>query len=219
MPTAYVLRHMRRHSQHLQVPDEVALVVGSVGAHCRRPSDAAFEHRHRGVLFGVAVGLGQLDSDDQAVAVLAQQMTEEAELRLLLLAPAIEPRLRDGRQLVRLPTAALAPPVVARSVASATLLVLRRLLVARAVALVRSPGVEQRAVYGEVIDWEQSLAPRILDHLLEQHPRRVRIQEPLSVLGARGRMERLVFDIQVLEPLEQDVVAHCSQNWRSDRTV
>ena len=42
------------HPQAAQVPDEVACVVGPVGAQRGRPPDAAFEHRQGGVPFGVA---------------------------------------------------------------------------------------------------------------------------------------------------------------------
>ncbi len=42
------------HPQAAQVPDEVARVVGPVGAQRGRSLDAAFEHRQGGVPFGVA---------------------------------------------------------------------------------------------------------------------------------------------------------------------
>ena len=95
----------------------------------------------------VPTGLGQIDTDDEAMAVLAQQMTQLAELGLPLLVVAIRPRLVVGGRLVRLAAAAAFTREVSRPVAPA---VLGRLLVARTVARVRGLGPEQRAVDGEV---------------------------------------------------------------------
>jgi len=75
--------------------------------------------------------------------------------------------------------------------------------------------LQQRAVDREVVGREQPPTPSVLYHFLEQHPRRVRLQQPLTVLGKGLRMERHVFDpasgagqaIEVQEPLEQEVVA------------
>jgi len=82
------------------------------------------------------------------------------------------------------------------------------LLVARPVTLVRGPGVEQHAINREVILGQQPTAPRLLDHLLWQHARRVRLQQPLAVPRERGRAERLYIQfVEVRESLEQQVVA------------
>ena len=84
-------------------------------------------------------------------------MAEIAEPGLLLGSLAIQPRLRVGGRLVRLAAAALTLEV-ARPVASAAL---GRTLVARTVALVRSPGLQQRAVNGEVVGGEQAATTRL----------------------------------------------------------
>ena len=98
---------MLGHAQGPHPPDEVAPVVAAVRAHGRRSADAALQHLKRRCPLGPPVGLGQLDIDDQTVPVLGQHLTEVAELRALLLALAVEPRLWIGGRDVRLAAAAL----------------------------------------------------------------------------------------------------------------
>ena len=97
---------MGRHSQRAKVPDKVARVVGPVGADRGWPADAAFEHRHGRLAFGVAVGLGQLDVDYQTVPILAQYVAQLSEPRLLLFALAVELRLGIRGRGMRVATAA-----------------------------------------------------------------------------------------------------------------
>ncbi len=130
----------------------------------------------------------QLDIDDQAVPVLGQHMAQVAELCALLLAFAVEPRLRVGGRLVRLAAAALALEVAGLVAVAA----LGRALVARTVALVRGPGLEQRAVDREVIGREQAATTRFAHDLLQQDLGDIGFQEPLPVLCERRRMEWLV---------------------------
>ena len=103
------------------------------------------EHRQRGLAFGVAVGLGQLDVDDQAVAVLGQQTAQIAEPGVLLGTFAVEARASGS--------------VVDSCVT-------RRLFAARPVALVRGPGLPQRAVGGEVVGREQPAAAHLSHNLI-----------------------------------------------------
>ena len=102
---------VRGHAQAARIPDEVARVIGAVRAHGLRSADAALQLLKRRSLPGPDVGLGQLDVDDQTVPVLGQRVTEVAELRALLLALALEPRLGIGGRDVRLTSAALASEV------------------------------------------------------------------------------------------------------------
>lgn len=95
-PPNLVLCDVRRHPQATQSPDEVARVVGPVDAQRGPSADAAFEHRHGRVSFGVAAGVGQLDVNHQPVPDLAQQMAQLAEPRLMLESLAMEPRLGVG---------------------------------------------------------------------------------------------------------------------------
>ena len=100
-----------------QDPDEIARVVATVGAQRGRSADpassagqaVALQHRQGVLAFGIAIGLGQLDIDHQAMTILGQRMAELAELRALLFAFAVEPRLGTGGRGVRLATAVLAP--------------------------------------------------------------------------------------------------------------
>ena len=59
------------------------------------------------IALGVAVGFGQTGVDHQAVAVLHQGVTHEAELGFLARALAVELGLRVGRRSVRLVRALL----------------------------------------------------------------------------------------------------------------
>ena len=168
--TALGLSHMGRHPQTAHIRDEVARVVGQVRAERGWPADAALQHRQGRVSFGVAAGLGQLDINDQPVAVLGQQMAQVAEPRLLLGTLAVEPRLGIGARLVRLTAAALTLEV-ARTVSVAAL---ARVLVARTVALVRGPGLQQRAVDREAIGGDQAATTSLAHDLLQQDPGDIR---------------------------------------------
>lgn len=74
-PAPLVLGHVRGDPQTAYIPDEVARVVGPVGANGRGPANAAFEYHQRGFAFGGAVGFGQFDIDDQTVTVPGQLVT------------------------------------------------------------------------------------------------------------------------------------------------
>ena len=113
-PAGVVLSHMRSHAPAARRPDEVARVIGAVRAHGLRSADAALQLLKRRSLLGPDVGLGQLDVDGQTVTVLRQHVTQVAELRALLLALALEPRLGIGGRDMRLTTAALASEVPIR---------------------------------------------------------------------------------------------------------
>ena len=94
---------------------------------------------------------------------------------------------------MRLAAATLSPEVRLR-VAPTT----RRgwiVLVPWAVALERGPRLEERPVHAEVLVREQPPAARL------------RLQQTLAVLGESGGVEGLVLDVQVEEPLEEQVVA------------
>ena len=99
-----------------QLVDEVLRVVAPVGTERDRPRPvgARLNHVQRRDPLGVAVGLGQTRVDDEAVAVLHQRMYHEAELGLLTLPLAIEPRFRIGRRGVRLVGALLAMEIASR---------------------------------------------------------------------------------------------------------
>ncbi|KRR04698.1 hypothetical protein CP49_18475 [Bradyrhizobium valentinum] len=89
---------MRRHVHRAQLVDEVFNVVGFVGAkrdRCRSVS-TRLDHVQRGHPLGMPVGLRQAGVDQQTVAVLHQPVPNEAQLRLLAFALAIQPGVWIG---------------------------------------------------------------------------------------------------------------------------
>lgn len=79
--------------------DKGAGVVAPVGPESDtlpRPS-ATVEHHERRISFGRAIGLADEDVEDEPVAVLHQDVTAEAELRLLATALARDPGLWVSR--------------------------------------------------------------------------------------------------------------------------
>jgi len=88
----------------------------------------------------------------------------------------------------------------------------RRQLVAVtvAIALKRGPGFEQRAVHRAVLGRQQvpGLRLHLHLHLREERARDAVREQPLAVLREGGGVEAAVADVQVQEPLEQQVVTH-----------
>ena len=115
-----------------------------------------------------------------------------------------EPRLGVCRGDVCV-SAALLPAEVHVRVAPATRR--RVLLVAWPVALERRPRLQQCPVHREVVRGEQSPPPRLGHHLSEEGARHIVREQPLAVLRERGGIERLIADVEVEEPLEEQVVA------------
>src|SRR5271154_7220540 len=97
----------------------------------------------RGHPFGVPVSQGQAGVDQQAMTVLHQPMTDEAKLRLLSFALAVEPGIGIGGRSMAMVRAFLAMEV-RFGIPPAALY--RRLArsVPRLDALHRSPGFDQR---------------------------------------------------------------------------
>ena len=133
-------------------------------------------------------------------------MAQVAELRRLPRPLRVQLRLRVGAGDVRLAAAPL-PAEVDLPVAPASGATGRVLLVARVVALERGPGLQQRAVHGEVVGGEQPAPPRLGHHLREEGAGDVVLEQAVAVLGEAGGVERLVADVEVEEPLEEQVVA------------
>lgn len=96
---------MRRHSQAAKILDEVARVVGTVHRKRGWSPDAALQHRQRGLAFRLALGLSQLNIDDQPVPVLGQRKTHPTDLGFLPRALEVELRLGLGGRPVRLAAA------------------------------------------------------------------------------------------------------------------
>jgi len=71
-------------------------------------------------------------------------------------------------------------------------------------ALVRGPGLDQRAVDGEVIVRHESL--RLLVHRREKLLRHLAVQQPVAVLREHGVVPHRVVHAQAHEPAEQQVI-------------
>ena len=167
---------------------------------------APLQHRKGRLTLAVAVRLAQLDVHHQPVTVLAEDVAQIAQLRLLLRSLAVEPRLGVRARDVRLAAATPAPEVHLR-VAPTTRRWRWILFVPRTVALKRGPRLQQRPVHAEVVVREQPPAARLGHHLGEEGTRHLRLQQTLAVLGEGRGVEGLVLDVQVEEPLEEQVVA------------
>src|SRR5437899_8853672 len=77
---------------------------------------------------------------------------------------------------------------------------------ARLEALERGPGLEQGAVNGEVLIGEQLQLTSLVEHGLEEESADVVLQEPVAVLGEGALVESGVLDVEVQEPLEEEIV-------------
>src|ERR1700721_4309497 len=149
---AGVLRNMRRHPHRAQFVDEVFYVVGFVGAKRdrRRSVGTRLDHVQRSHPLGMPVSQCQAGVDQQAMTVLHQPMPDEAKLRLLAFALAVEPGIGIGGRSMGIVRAFLAmevrfgiaPAALRRRLARAVL---------RLYALHRGPGFDQRDIDREVI--------------------------------------------------------------------
>src|SRR5688572_4240750 len=95
---AGVLGNMRRHVHRAQLVDKVCRIVGFVSAKCdrRRSVGTRFDHVQCRHPFGMPARQCQAGVDQETVAVLHQPMPDEAQLRLLAFALAVEPGIRIG---------------------------------------------------------------------------------------------------------------------------
>ena len=189
------------------VGDEVVGVVALVAGDRASPFLAwePFEHLERGVTFRVAGRFGELDVDEQRVAMLHQQMPRVAELRGGRVALAVQPRLGIGRRLRASRSSGARrgnrPRRCGPSVA------LRPRLVFGLEALVRRPRLQQRAVDGEVLARRRSggaspgRPPRRRTGPRSHGPRAGRRFFVNVVASNACRVDR-----KVQEPLEQQVV-------------
>ncbi len=117
-PVRGVLRHMRRDVDLAQFGNEADHVVSLVRA--QRDTVAplqAFQHSQRRLPLGSAGGVGQQGIDDQAVAVLHQQMAHVAELGGLTLRLLIQPGIGIGGRSVGV-VAAFLPAEIALGIAA-----------------------------------------------------------------------------------------------------
>src|SRR5216683_2150053 len=119
----------------------ISLVLADRDAAAPSPG-LALEHRLRGAPFGRAVGLADRAGDSQAIAVLHDHVAHVAQLRLAAGRLAIELGIGVAGRSMGVVLAPLAMEVGAIVVLAAIL---------RLEALVRGPGLDQRAVDREMI--------------------------------------------------------------------
>ena len=74
-------------------------------------------------------------------------------------------------------------------------------------ALLRSPGSNQCAVHREVLRGQQPLRSGLVEHLLEQDPAGIVLDQPIAVLRERRVVPGIVLDRHADKPAEQQVVA------------
>ena len=119
----------------------------------RRRQRQLAEHHDRGIAFGRAAGRRDRGVDDQAVAILGQQMPEIAELRFAADGFLIQPRVGIGRRLMRVVAPRLPVEIHRRILRIVGRRPVRAL---RFETLVTRPRLEQRAVDREVLVGEQA---------------------------------------------------------------
>ena len=178
------------------------------------PIGARLDHVQCGDPLGMAVSLGQAGVDNEAVAVLHQRMSHEAELRLLARSLAIEPRLRIGRRGMRLVGALLAmeihfaiPSAVGGSSEPFLGASPKERLVDRKL-FHRRPSLDQRAVNRKLARAEQPFHSRLRCRRDTQFGCDVALQKPIAVLGKCRVIPRRIGSSRRLQ--EHRTAAACS---------
>ena len=173
-PSLVVLGYMR---SHVQLPCHVHEILGVVGL-VRAHGDTArvallllLEHQQGRVAFRESVGMGDHGGGDQAIAVLDKRVAQITQLRLLAVTLLVEPRIGIGGRCMRLVRALLAVKVRAVAIVATAL---------GTKALLRGPGLNQRAVHGEVLVGHELLRAQV--DLGEEPLRHLAGQQPVAVL-------------------------------------
>ena len=188
---------MRGHVQGSRGSHEVLRVVGLVRAHGDAPRTALLlvgQHQQRRLALGVAIGLGGHRGGDQTIAILHQGVAQIGQFGLLAVALLVQPRVRVGGRFVRL--------VGALAVVEVGTVAVRSVLLAE--ALLRRPGLDQRAVDGEVLVAHEPLC--LLVHGREKLLRDLARQQPVAVLREHGMVPNRVVHAQAHEPAKEQVV-------------
>src|SRR6184192_2132585 len=179
---AVVLRNMRGDVHLAQRRNVIAGVVGFVLAD-RDSSSRSFgfllEHRLRGTPLGGAAGLCDGAVNSKTVAVLHDRMTHIAELGLAPGRLAIELGLWVACALMRVVLAPLAVKVRAVAVIRAVL---------GLEALVRGPGLDERAVDREMLVRQQRLDLWVIQKPFHELPEHIAALKPIAVFGEGGRI-------------------------------
>src|SRR5450759_381303 len=200
-----VLRNVRRHAKRAQLPHEVARVIALVGTQGdgTRPTDA-LDHLQSRFSLGGSRGQRQAPVYDQTVPVLHERMAKVSQLGSGVRALAAQPRIGVRGRAMRL-IAAFRSRIIDGRIATG-IRAGRFIIVDRPEALVARPGLDQRAVDGEMLVAEQTSRARLAKHGLEEALGDLPPQEPLAVLGEHRHVPNRVLDAQAHEPAEEHVV-------------
>lgn len=154
--------------------------------------------------------------DDQAVAVLHQDVALQCQQRLGSLAPR-QARIRIRRRFVRCVRTAFAAEIDGRVARVAV--ALRRRPILGFQAFLARPRLDQRPIDGEVLVRQQRLLARLLQNLVEESTGDVTFEQAVAVLCENRVVPDRVVDRQADEPAEQQVIIECSISIRSLRIV
>jgi len=162
--------------------------------------------------------LGQAGIDQKTMAVLHQSVLHEAQLRLLALAFPVEPGVRVGRRGMRLVGPLLAMEVCIRipAIASGRR---RARTVLRLDALHRRPGLDQRAVDGEVVGGQEPLDLGLRQDRAQELRGDVAFEQPVPVLREDRMVPGRIVNADADKPPEQEVVFQTlhQKAFRADR--
>ncbi len=200
-----VLRDMRGDVQLTGSPDELARVIALIRCEgASRWTGQLTEHVDRRAALGSATGLGHLRGDNQAIAVLADRVTEIGQLRGRPGIFFVQLCLRVSRGRMRIIRALLTAKIASIIAATASTRATRAVLGSK--ALVRRLCCDHRAVDAEMLIAQKARHPSLLNDGLEQLTGDVCLEQPIAVL-AEGRVipHRLIHR-QPDEPAEQKVV-------------
>jgi len=181
-----VLRHMGSHRQIPGLRDKVPGVISLVGS--KRPAvpiRQRSQHLQRGLPLRTAMRLSHSRIHHQAVAVLHQDMAQVRQLGGLAPALVLQPRLRIRRGLMSLVRTGLPMKIYCRVAGIVGWLRRRRLCPAE--ALLAGPGLDQRAVHGEVLARQQTLLAGLLQHPGEEGLGHLSFQQAVPILGKDRR--------------------------------
>jgi hypothetical protein len=145
-----------------------------------------------GIALGGSVGLKHFRVYDQSIAILHQQVSAVAQLRLLAFDLLSQQRLGIGFRLMRL-IRPLLPAKVHRGIAG----IIGRwlLLVLRLETLCSRPGFQQRAVDCEMLVRNQALGSRFLYYARQKLLGYVGLQQAVPILREHGRVPHFVVQV------------------------
>src|SRR6202171_3977582 len=173
-PSAPLLaRAVRGDLERAACGHELTSVVALVGPEGNPPAARQLRLQHRPGAFALGVAVGRLDRelDQETVAVLHQGIGRVTQPRFLARSLLRQLRFRVGGRLMSRVAAALAVEVNRR--VAGVVGRLSRSLVPGLGALERRPGLDQRAIHGEVFVRKQLQTASLRDHADEKLARHV----------------------------------------------